>query len=314
MIEHLPGEETQWDFRRAAGPTRVVGLGEGGESAGRLVGAFGPLARGARPGDAPAAPDRRSRPRRPQARRPDPHLAVRSDGHGLSPRQREGHPDSGKVTASFAGVAKHYGVAVAICPPRSGNRKGVVGKANHTAVQRWWRTLPDDAAVEQAQVSVDRFCSLRADSRMRATADGKASVLTVAVREPLTPVPASPYPVVLREPRTVSRQALVPYRGNRYSVPPELAAAQVPVTPGPRRRGHRHRHRLADHRRPAPPRSGRGRGRGPRSRPRRRPRTGRDGRWPAAPPQGTHPARTRRSRRGGSIAQQQHRPSLRTCL
>ncbi|KUH97900.1 hypothetical protein AU190_21970 [Mycolicibacterium acapulense] len=50
-------------------------------------------------------------------------------------------PGSDRVTASFAGVAKHYGVAVAICPPRRGNRKGVVEKVNHTAAQRWWRTL-----------------------------------------------------------------------------------------------------------------------------------------------------------------------------
>ncbi len=32
-------------------------------------------------------------------------------------------PGSGRVSASFAGVAKHYGVSVAICPPRRGNRK-----------------------------------------------------------------------------------------------------------------------------------------------------------------------------------------------
>jgi hypothetical protein len=31
--------------------------------------------------------------------------------------------------------------ARAICPARRGNRKGVVEKANHTAAQRWWRTL-----------------------------------------------------------------------------------------------------------------------------------------------------------------------------
>jgi hypothetical protein len=44
------------------------------------------------------------------------------------------HPASGRVTASFAAVAKHCGISVAICPPRHGNRKGVVEKANHTAV------------------------------------------------------------------------------------------------------------------------------------------------------------------------------------
>ena len=35
---------------------------------------------------------------------------------------------------------------------------------------------------------------------------------------------------MVTEERTASRQALVAYRGNRYSVPPELAAAQVVVT------------------------------------------------------------------------------------
>jgi hypothetical protein len=43
-------------------------------------------------------------------------------------------------------------------------------------------------------------------------------------------VPATPYPVIVAETRTASRQALVSYRGNRYSVPPELAAAQVVVS------------------------------------------------------------------------------------
>ena len=36
--------------------------------------------------------------------------------------------------------------------------------------------------------------------------------------------------MIVTEERTASRQALVAYRGNRYSVPPELAAAQVVVT------------------------------------------------------------------------------------
>jgi hypothetical protein len=43
-------------------------------------------------------------------------------------------------------------------------------------------------------------------------------------------VPALAYPVIVAEARTASRQAMVSYRGNRYSVPPELAAAQVVVS------------------------------------------------------------------------------------
>ena len=139
-------------------------------------------------------------------------------------------PGSGRITASFAGVAKHYSVAVAVCPPRRGNRKGVVEKVNHTAAQRWWRTLPDDVTVEQAQADLDRFASVRGDTRMRATPEGRCTVAALAETEPLQPVPAAPYPVIVTEERTASRQALVAYRGNRYSVPPELAAAQVVVT------------------------------------------------------------------------------------
>jgi transposase len=101
-------------------------------------------------------------------------------------------PGSGRVTASFAGVAKHYGVSVAICPPRRGNRKGVVEKINHTAAQRCWRTLADELTPETAQVDVNRFARLRGDTRIRATADGRSSVATVAKAEPLAALPAAP--------------------------------------------------------------------------------------------------------------------------
>jgi hypothetical protein len=55
-------------------------------------------------------------------------------------------------------------------------------------------------------------------------------VATIAAAEPLRPVPATAYPIIITETRTVSRQALVAYRGNRYSVPPELAGGQAVVS------------------------------------------------------------------------------------
>jgi hypothetical protein len=106
----------------------------------------------------------------------------------------------------------------------------VVEKINHVAAQRWWRTLSDELTAEQAQASVDRFAAVRGDTRLRATADGRSSVAVLAQAELLRPVPARPYPVIVSETRTASRQALVSYRGNRYSVPPELAAATVTVS------------------------------------------------------------------------------------
>jgi Mu transposase, C-terminal domain len=139
------------------------------------------------------------------------------------------HPESGRVTASFAAVAKHYGVQVRPCPPRRGNRKGVVEKANHVAAQRFWRTLADDVTAEQAQQLLDTWCARRGDIRLRATSDGKATVATIAAREPLRPAPPAPFPATLSVSRTVSAQALVSFRGNRYSVAPELARTAVIV-------------------------------------------------------------------------------------
>jgi len=138
-------------------------------------------------------------------------------------------PGTGRVSASFAAVAKHYGVTVRPCPPRRGNRKGVVEKANHVAAQRFWRTLADDATVESAQVGLDLWCGRHGDARVRSTPEGKTTVGALAAAEPLRPVPA-PFPATLSVARTVSAQALVSFRGNRYSVPPELTGARVQVT------------------------------------------------------------------------------------
>ena len=220
VIEHPPGAETQWDWLDLPDPPAAWGWGR---SAHLLVGSL------AHSGRWRAVLS---------GSMDQPHLiegldrVTRALG-GVTHSWRFDrmatvcHPDTGRVTASFAGVAKHYGVSVAICPPRHGNRKGVVEKANHTAAQRWWRTLPDELSVEEAQGSLDRFAVTRGDTRLRPGPDGRASVATVAAGEPLRPAPVAPYPVVVTETRVASRQALVAYRGNRYSLPPELAGTQV---------------------------------------------------------------------------------------
>jgi transposase len=138
------------------------------------------------------------------------------------------HPSSGRVTASFAAVAKHYGVTVTICPPRRGNRKGVVEKANHTAAQRWWRTVGDDLTPEQAQASLNSFCATRGDARLRTLSGRRGTVASFLADERLAPLPA-PFPAVLTVTRKVSAQALVAYRGNSYSVPPQLTGTLVTI-------------------------------------------------------------------------------------
>ncbi|EXJ50393.1 Mu transposase domain-containing protein, partial [Microbacterium sp. MRS-1] len=136
---------------------------------------------------------------------------------------------SGDLVPQFAAFAKHHGVTAVVCRPRSGNRKGVVEKNNHTAAQRWWRTLPDELTLEQAQASLNAFAAGQ-DDRRREGELGTTTASALFVNERLRPLPAMVFPVIVTEERTATRQALIDWRGNRYSVPPELAAAKVTVS------------------------------------------------------------------------------------
>ncbi len=222
VIDHPAGEETQWDWLELPDPPAAWGWGN---TAHLLVGALSHSSRWR----GYFAEDETF-----------PQLVA---GLDVVSRQLGGltrswrfdrmatvvSPNTGRITAAMAGAAKHYGVAVALCPPRRGNRKGVVEKANHTAAQRFWRTLGDDVTVEQAQAALDVWCARRGDQRKRPDgAAGKTTVGVLAGREPLAPVGAA-YPAELSVERVVSAQALVAFRGNFYSVAPELAGASVTV-------------------------------------------------------------------------------------
>ena len=223
VIAHPRGEEIQWDWVDLPDPPAHWGWGS---TARLLIGALSHAGRW-RGALAPSMDQ--------------PHLV---DGLDRITRHLGGvplrwrfdrmatvcHPDSGRVTASFAAVAKHYGAGVDICPPRRGNRKGVVEKAIHGAAQRWWRTLPDDITVEQAQASLDAFCLRVIDTRRRTIDGTRASIVEHAATELLRDAPRVPYPATLTESRVVSAQALVAWRGNRYSVTPQLAHATVTVS------------------------------------------------------------------------------------
>jgi transposase len=225
VIDHPAGEETQWDWVELPDPPASWAAAGYSGRAFLLVGALAHSGRWR--GVLCSAMD--------QPQLIDALHRVSAELGGLTRSWRFDrmatvcHPASGKVSASFAAVAKHYGVTVSICPPRRGNRKGVVEKANHTAAQRWWRTLPDELTPEAAQASLDEFCVTRGDARLRTLTGRRGSVLTHAQAERLAPVPA-PFPAVLTAERKVSAQALVAFRGNSYSVPPELTGTTVTVT------------------------------------------------------------------------------------
>lgn len=222
IIDHPPGQETQYDWVELPDPPPLWGLSG---DAHLLVGA---LAYSSKWRGAFAESE------------DQPHLVEALDAvvrrlGGLTQFWRFDRmptvcrPGTGEITASFAQVAKHYGVAARICPPRRGRRKGVVEKANHSAAQRWWRTLGDAVSMAEAQASLDRWCAQHGDARVRHQDGRRVSVGQLAEDERLAAAPAMAYPAVLEVSRTVSDQALVAFRGNFYSVPPGLAGRVLAV-------------------------------------------------------------------------------------
>jgi len=222
VIDHPPGEETQWDWLELPDPPAWWGWGK---TAHLLVGALS--ASGKWRGVLAESEDQ-------------PYLIASLHGvcerlGGLTRRWRFDrmsavcHPASGDLTASFAEAAKYYGVGVDVCPSRRGWRKGVVEKANHSAAQRWWRTLPDEASPVQAQARLDAWCARHGDARGRVRDGVRATVGDLAAAEPLAGLPLTPFPAVIEDIRLVSAQALVAWHGNWYSVPPGHAGQQVAV-------------------------------------------------------------------------------------
>ncbi len=133
-------------------------------------------------------------------------------------------PGSADVQASFAPVAKHYGVVIRPCPPRRGNRKGAVEASVRYLCGRWWRTMSARTMIE-AQASLDRFCATVGDARPR----GSSSVGALADAEPLLPLPPVAYPATIEVSVPVAPDATVAFRGARCSVPPGLIGAGLTV-------------------------------------------------------------------------------------
>src|SRR6266545_1621596 len=152
-------------------------------------------------------------------------------GWGAAPlwRHRQtlagGPHGDGDRPAHQAAAAKHYGVAVDACPPRRGNRKGVVEKAVHFMTQRWWRTAQLESAAG-AQASLDRFWATTGDARPRW---GGRSVGELGDTEPLQPLPIQPYPATVEVQRVVTASCTIAFRGNHYSVPPGLVGSTAMV-------------------------------------------------------------------------------------
>lgn len=157
-------------------------------------------------------------------------------------------PKTGTVQPSFVAVAKYYNVTVVACPPRRGNRKGVVEKGVHFSSERFWRTMTARTMVE-AQRAYDRFCETIGDARPRplarlaellgseeqateslaARGRRRPTVADLAACEPLSALPTVAYPATIAVVRRVDRQCLVDFEANHYGVPTGLVGAEVTV-------------------------------------------------------------------------------------
>lgn len=236
-IEHPPGAETQWDWLELSETPW-------GEKAWVLVGAL----------------SHSSKFRVWFSESDDqPHLIVslREVSRRLGGVTRDWrfdrmatviNPTSGRVQSSFVPVAKHFGVRVLACPPRRGNRKGVVEKNIHYLTQGWWRTARVSTSAE-AQTSADVFCVKVADLRPRIVEEPERSqggsgvayvrlapedppvrrltVAEAAALEPLLPLPATAYPIEVEITRRVAANGLVALWGNQYSVAPAVIGGDV---------------------------------------------------------------------------------------
>lgn len=134
------------------------------------------------------------------------------------------YPGSDRLRPEAAALAKHYGAQVAVCPPNRPQRKGVIEKAIGYLTQSWWRSAPVSSPA-QAQADLDRWCVAVSDRRRR----GQSTVGELAASEPLLGLPELPFAAEYREQRVVSRDALVSFEGNRYSVAPGHAGQTVEV-------------------------------------------------------------------------------------
>lgn len=134
-------------------------------------------------------------------------------------------PQTGRITPDAAALAKHYGTAVAVCPARRAQRKGVVEAAIKYLTRSWWRTATV-ASMGEAQRDLDAWSVRVADKRKRPG----GTVGEVGAAEPLRALPPLAYPAQIVVQRKVSRTALAAFEGNRYSVPPAQAGRTVTVT------------------------------------------------------------------------------------
>ena len=135
-------------------------------------------------------------------------------------------PQTGRITPDAAALAKHYGTAVAVCPPRRAQRKGVVEAAIKYLTRSWWRTATVASmrrgAARPGRLERPRRRQAQAPRRDRRRGRRRRAAAGAAAVAPTRPRSSC-------SARSRGRRWSA-FEGNRYSVPPAQAGRTVTVT------------------------------------------------------------------------------------
>ncbi|GAA2739034.1 DDE-type integrase/transposase/recombinase [Kitasatospora cinereorecta] len=132
-------------------------------------------------------------------------------------------PATGRLTTALTRVGRYYGAEVELDRARRADQDEEVA-----ALRRWWSEAAHGVAEAQAQLLLDRL-AVRSDRQPVTAGRVPAPRAAPGAAGRLRGLPDAPYPVRVCVRRVVGPQGLVPFRGNRYTVPPDLAGAVVEV-------------------------------------------------------------------------------------
>ena len=132
-------------------------------------------------------------------------------------------PGTDRLTVDAANLAKHYGVEVAVCPPRRAQR--------NAWSRRRCSSPPGHGGGPPGSRRWPRHRSrwIAGPSRSPTAAPGRAAPGEIGAAEPLRALPALAYLAMITVQRNVSRTALLAFNANPYRVPPTLTGRTVTV-------------------------------------------------------------------------------------
>ena len=135
-------------------------------------------------------------------------------------------PGTDRLTTDAANLAKHYGIEIAVCPPRRAQRKGVIEAAVNDVTKSGWRTAKVSTPAE-AQASLDRWTVEVADQRPRPG----GTVGETGAAEPLRALPPLAYPAPITVQRRHHAPRWCPSMATATASRPSKPAAPSPCSP-----------------------------------------------------------------------------------